>query len=225
MFTHKFAANRSVIRTLVWGWQKDELPMFDVKFRSSADGTLSDVVSKFSSDIHILVVADDAVDDSTRSILRKGYYSEADAFYFVEGRTVMAEFGLNGHAQDDNRKNILVYGFEDRLPPEFVPIYRQTTAGSFRDVLANPDFTYTVAVALESRPYTDEIHGVENLTEVTEDGEKRLMVLDEATRDYLRQRALPIDGAAGFRYFVLPPGIIREMIGKPDIEKETRAEK
>ena len=212
MFTHQFAVNRSVIHVLVWGWQKDELPEFDVKFRTRTEGTLSEVVSKFSSDIHIFVVAEDAVDASEKKILDKGYYSREDACYYVEGRTVMEDFGLNGHAQDDNKKNILVYGFEDRLPPEFVPIYRQTTAGSFKDVLSNPNFNYTVAIALESRPYSDDIDDIGKLTPVTEkNGEKRLMVLDEKTRNYLSKCALHVDGALGFRYFILPYSVIKEM--------------
>ncbi len=211
MLTHQFAVNRSVIHVLVWGWQKHELPEFHIKFRTKSNGTLSDVVSKFSSDIHILIVAEDSVDESTRKILNKGYYSKADSCYFVEGKTVMDDFGLNGHAQDDNAKNILVYGFEDRLSPEFVPIYRPTEAGSFKEILSLPDFHYSVAVALDSRPYSEDVEDFHLLTPIVENGEKRLLVLDEEMRKHLKQHALSVDGAYGFRYFILPPGVIKEI--------------
>jgi hypothetical protein len=212
MYTHQFAVNRSVIHVLVWGWQKHELPEFNIKFRTKAQGTLTQVVSKFSGDVHIFIVAEDAVDEPTKKILSKGYYSKDDACYFVEGRAVMDDFGVNGHAQDDNAKNILVYGFEDRLSPEFVPIYRPTDSGTFKEVITTPGFNYTVAVALESRPYSEDIEDFHSLTPTTENGEKRLLVLDSKMREFLKPRALHVDGAMGFRYFILPPGIIRAIL-------------
>jgi hypothetical protein len=181
-------------------------------FRTKAHGTLSDVLLKHASDIHIFIVTEDSVDEPTKNILRKGYYSKEDACFFVEGKVVMEDFGLNGHAQDDNAKNILVYGFQDRLSPEFMPIYRQIDSGGFNEVLSVPDFNYSVAVALDTRPYSEDVEDFHQLTPVIENGEKRLRVLDEQTHNFLKQRALSVDGAFGFRYFILPPSVIHSIL-------------
>ena len=210
MFTHQFAANRAVLRVLVYGWQKHELPEFNIKFRSKQQGSFSEVVAKFASDLHLLVVAEDSVDEPTKKILSKGFYSAEDACYFVEGKSVKDDFGLNGHVSDNNVKNIMIYGYEDKLDPEVVPIYRQTTAGSFKDVLSAPEFDYTVAIALESRRYADDVDDVENLIPYEENSEKRLLVLDEESRSFLSKYALPVDNPqGGFRYYILPPSVIK----------------
>ncbi len=215
MFTHQFAANRSVLRVLVYGWQKHELPEFNIKFRSREHGTFADVVAKYASDLHLLVVTEDSVDEKTKKILSKGYFSKEDACFFVEGKVVKQDFGLNGHVSDNNMKNIMVYGYEDKLSPEVVPIYRQTTSGTFRDMLCAPEFDYTVAIALESRRYSDEVDDLKSLTPYEENGEQRLRVLDEPTRQILSKCALPVDDPkGGFQYYILPYSVIKAIKDK-----------
>lgn len=210
MLTNKFAVNRSVLRVLIYGWEKEELPEMVFKFRPKSMGSFSEVVSKFSSDIHLLIVAADSIDDSTKSILAKGYYSEKDKCYFVEGKSVKNELGLNGHTADDNIKNIMVYGFEDKLAPEIIPIYRQPANGSLKDVLSAPDFNYAAAVVLESRPI-DEGH-YPGAKQIGSGEQARLQIIDDELKDFLDQHALHVDGQGEFSYYICPFSVVQHLL-------------
>jgi hypothetical protein len=211
MFTSKFATNRAVLRVLLYGWQEHELPQFNFKFRSRTAGSLSNVLSKFASDIHFLIVAEDAVDEPTREILSKGHYSKADACFFVDGNEVKDDFGLNGHTIDDNMKNIVLYGFEDSLEPEVVPIFRPTTSGGLKDVLSSPNFQYSAAVVVESRPLPEDGIYAHDAKIVDSDTGKRLVVIDDELKKYLSDRALYVEGQGGISYFILPYSTVREL--------------
>lgn len=211
MFTSKFAANRAVLRVLLYGWQEHELPQFNFKFKPRTIGSLSDVLSKFASDVHFLIVADDSVDEATKAVLAKGFHSPADACYFVVGAAVKEDFGLNGHTLDDDKKNIVIYGFEDPLEPEIVPIFRPMVSGGFKDVLRSPQFKYSAAVVVESRPLPEDGLLPDDAVIVESDTGPRLIVLDEDTRNYLRQKALYVEGRGGISYYILPPSTVREM--------------
>lgn len=211
MFTSKFAANRAVLRVLLYGWQEHELPQFNFKFRSRKAGSLAEVLSKFASDIHLLIVAEDAVDDGTRQILSKGHYSKNDACYFVDGNSVKDDFSLNGHTADNNEKNIILYGFEDQLEPEIVPIFRPTSSGTLKDVLASPSVSYSSAVVVESRPLPEDGLYDPNAQIVDSETGKRLIVLDDGTRQYLDQKALFVEGQGGISYYILPYSTVNEM--------------
>ncbi len=210
MFTSKFAANRAVLRVLLYGWQEHELPEFKFKFKSRTAGTLSEVLSKFASDIHFLIVAEDAVDAPVRAILSKGLYSQADACYFVDGNSVKDDFGLNGHTVDDNRKNIILYGFEDPLEPEIVPIFRPTTSGGLGDVLSSPRFKYSAAVVVESRPLPED--GYPHNAKIVDSATgKRLVVIDDSLRARLEGKALYVEGQGGISYYILPPSTVKAL--------------
>ena len=211
MFTSKYAANRAVLRVLLYGWQEHELPKFNFKFKGKSAGTLPSVLAKFSSDIHFLIVAEDSVDDSTRKVLAKGLYSPDDACYFVTGSAVKDDFNLNGHTADNEEKNILIYGFEDSLSPEIVPIFRPTVAGGFKDVLNSPQFKYASAVVVESRPFPEDGLVGHDARVVESDTGKRLVVLDDDTRSYLDKKALYVEGKGGISYYILPPSAVQEL--------------
>ena len=212
MFTSKFAANRAVMRVLLYGWQEHELPRFNFKFKPRSAGSLSNVLAKFSSEVHFLIVAEDAVDEATRAALSKGFHSTEDACYFVAGASVKDDFDLNGHTVDDNTKTILIYGFEDPLEPEIVPIFRPTMAGGFKDVLRSPQFRYSAAIIVESRPVPEDggLLSHDARIEETVTG-RRLIVLDKETCDYLNNKALYIQGSGGISYYILPPATVREL--------------
>ena len=211
MFTSKFAANRAVLRVLLYGWQEHELPRFNFKFRSRTAGSLSAVLSKFASDIHILIVAEDAVDEPTRAILSKGLYSKEDGCFYVDGNSVKDDFALNGHTVDNDMKNILLYGFEDSLEPEVVPIFRPTSSGGLKDVLSSPNFKYSAAVVVESRPLPEDGLYAHDARIIDSDTGKRLVVLDDELRDYLSGRALYVEGEGGISYYILPYGTVKEL--------------
>lgn len=211
MFTSKFAANRAVLRVLLYGWQEHELPRFNFKFKPRTIGTLAEVLSKFASDVHFLIVADDAVDEPTKAVLAKGFHSPSDACYFVAGSAVKDDFDLNGHTLDDDNKNIIIYGFDDPLEPEIVPIFRPTVAGGFKDVLRSPQFKYSAAVVVESRPLPEDGLMSHDARIVESEKGQRLVVLDDETRNYLNQKALYVEGREGISYYILPPSTVREL--------------
>jgi hypothetical protein len=212
MLTNKFAVNRSVLRVLVYGWEKDELPNFAFKFRPKAMGSFSEVVSKFSSEIHLLIIAEDSVDDATKKILSRGLYSKKDSCFYVEGGSIKDEFGLNGHSVDGNIKNIMIYGFEDKLEPEVVTIHRMPTNGTLKDVLSAPGFNYASAVVLESRPMVDDMAHYPG-TKVVGSGDKaRLQLLDKDLIAYLNKRALHVTTQNDFSYYILPFSAIQDMV-------------
>jgi hypothetical protein len=211
MFTSKFAANRAVLRVLLYGWHEHELPRFNFKFKSRNAGSLSDVLSKFASDIHFLIVADDAVDDSTKEILLKGYYSKPDSCFFVDGNSVKDDFGLNGHTADDNVKNIVLYGFEDPLEPEIVHIFRPVASGKLKDVLNAPNFRYSAAVVVESRPLPENEDLPTDAVIVESNAGKRLVVLDDEMSGFLKGKALYMEGQGDISYYILPYSTVREL--------------
>ena len=211
MFTSKFAANRAVLRVLLYGWQEHELPQFNFKFRSRTIGTLSNVLSKFASDIHFLIVAEDAVDEPTKAILSKGLYSASDACYFVDGNAVKDDFGLNGHTLDDNQKNIILYGFEDSLEPEVVPIFRPASSGGLSDALSSPRFKYSAAVVVESRPLPEDGMYPYDAEIVDSPTGKRLIVIDKDLREQLEGKALYVEGQGGISYYILPYSTVKEL--------------
>lgn len=211
MLTNNYAANRAVLRVLLYGWQEHELPRFNFKFKPKSAGSLPDVLSKFSSDIHFLIVAEDAVDDPTKKILSKGFYSKADACFFVAANAVKNDFNLSGHTIDNGMKNIIIYGFDDPLAPEIVPICRPTVAGKFMDVLKSPQFKYSAAVAVESRPLPEDGIYAHDAKIVDTDSGKRLIVLDENTRKYLDKNALYVEGQRGISYYILPYSTVKEL--------------
>ena len=214
MLTNKFATNRSVLRVLIYGWEKEELPELVFKFRSKSMGSFTDVVSKFSSDIHLLIVAADSIDAPTKSILSKGYYSEKDACYFVEGKSVKDELGLNGHTADGNVKNIMMYGFEDKLSPEIIPIFRQPANGDLVDVLTAPEFNYAAAVVLESRPI-DEGH-YPGSTKIGTGDDARLQIISDEMKAFLKEHALYVNGQGGFNYFICPFSVVQTLLHSKD---------
>lgn len=171
--------------------EKLELPEFVFKVRSSDHGSLNDVLSKCSSDIHMLIVACDSVDEPTKAILSKGLLGSDNIFY-VPSFAVKDDFNLNGHFSDDGKKTVVVYGFSGAI--EVVPVPRFHEAnGSFEDELGRTQSStpYTCAVVYRSR-FEERMTEAEGKRRGTGEMVERVY-LSDATDRFLAKNALLVE--------------------------------
>ncbi|MBN2086864.1 hypothetical protein JW758_00810 [Candidatus Peregrinibacteria bacterium] len=200
-----------------------DLPEFEFKIRPPKSGTLSSVLAQCSSDIHMLIVAEDSVDVPTRKILSRGLL--LGGVFYVPSYIVKEDFGLNGHLSDHEVKTVLLYGFSDSITVTTVSRFNEAN-GPFEEELRRHMTSSTEDKLLKGKPKTPYACAVIYRSKYvpSQAGEMvERVYLSNPVDTFLAKNALKIevpnpksktDGIPYLRqYYIMPGGLWGDLLG------------